>query len=337
MPLQIIRNDITKVKADAIVNTANPDPVIGGGTDRAIYDAAGSEKLLKERQKIGSIARGEVAATPAFDLNAKYILHTVGPSWIDGNHGEFETLRACYRKSLELSAEMECKSIAFPLIATGVYRFPKDEALSIALGEFNEFLLREPDMTIILVVFDKKSFVLSAERFGDLQAFIDENYVGAQVKEEYRGRDNTRLFEERYGLRTEKEEDKAKLSASTGSLDDILKDGGQTFQQRLLELIDQAGIKDSAFYQKAGITKQVFSTIRSNVDYQPKKETAIASALALELDMEGAEDLLKRAGYAFSSSSRFDLIIKYCIDHKLYGIMDVNEALFKYDQKLLKV
>ena len=141
MPFQIIRNDITKVKADAIVNTANPNVVVGSGTDSAIYHAAGEKELLAERKKIGIMMPGEVAYTPAFNLDAKYIIHTIGPSWIDGNHNEREILHSCYEKSLNLAAELECKSIAFPLIATGVYGFPKDEALQIALAEINKFLL----------------------------------------------------------------------------------------------------------------------------------------------------------------------------------------------------
>ena len=154
MPFQIIRNDITKVKADVIVNTANPKPVIGGGTDSAIYKAAGEEKLLAERQKIGHIARGEMAVTLAFDLKAKYIIHTVGPIWEGGNKGEFDILRSCYRKPLEKAAELGCESVAFPLIATGVYGFPKDKALQIAMSEISSFLMQDGiEMTVKLVVF----------------------------------------------------------------------------------------------------------------------------------------------------------------------------------------
>ena len=153
MPFQIIRNDITKVEADIIVNTANPEPVIGDGTDSAIYQAAGKELLLAERIKIGSIAPGEVAITPSFDLSAKYIIHTVGPAWIDGNHGEFDVLRSCYSNSLSMAEQVKAESIAFPLIATGVYGFPKNEALDIALSEIGKFLLTH-DMNIILVSVD---------------------------------------------------------------------------------------------------------------------------------------------------------------------------------------
>lgn len=185
MPFQIIRNDITKVKADVIVNTANPKPVIGGGTDSAIYKAAGEEKLLTERQKIGHIARGEMAVTSAFDLKAKYIIHTVGPIWEGGNKGEFDILRSCYRKPLEKAAELGCESVAFPLIATGVYGFPKDKALQIAMSEISSFLMQDGiEMTVKLVVFGDKAFRLSRNLFFQVESFItDEEVIKAHLEE----------------------------------------------------------------------------------------------------------------------------------------------------------
>ena len=158
MSFIIIRDDITKVKADAIVNTANPEPVYASGTDRAIYKAAGEKRLLAERKKIGCLETGEVAVTPAFDLPAKYIIHTVGPSWIDGHHDEYDKLASCYKKSLLIARQLQCQSIAFPLISTGIYGFPKDQALNIALDVFRDYL-KDYDMNIILVVFDKKAFL----------------------------------------------------------------------------------------------------------------------------------------------------------------------------------
>ena len=157
MLFQIVRNDITKIKADAIVNTANPKPCVGSGTDSAIYAAAGKEVLLAERKKIGDIEPGTACSTDAFKLDAKYIIHTVGPAWVDGKHGERDILRSCYANSISLAADLNCNSIAFPLIATGVYGFPKDEALNIALAEIGKFLLIH-EMKVILVVFDRTSF-----------------------------------------------------------------------------------------------------------------------------------------------------------------------------------
>ena len=194
MPFQIIRNDITKVKADAIVNTANPNVAVGSGTDSAIYHAAGEKQLLAERKKIGIMMPGEAAYTPAFNLDAKYVIHTIGPSWIDGNHNEREILYSCYKKSLDLAAELECKSIAFPLIATGVYGFPKDEALQIALAEINKFLLSH-EMKVILVVFDRKAFELSSKLVGDIEEYIDEHSANEIRDAEYGGRSRNERYE----------------------------------------------------------------------------------------------------------------------------------------------
>lgn len=184
MPFQIIRNDITKVKADAIVNTANPDVVVGRGTDYAVYHAAGRDRLLAERKKIGIMHPGQAAHTPAFNLDAKYIIHTVGPAWIDGNHDEREILHSCYEKSLNLAAELSCRSIAFPLIATGSYGFPKDEALQIALAEIDKFLLSH-EMEVILVVLGRKAFELSEKLVGDIEEYIDEHGIAELHEAEY--------------------------------------------------------------------------------------------------------------------------------------------------------
>ena len=186
MPFQIIRNDITKVKADAIVNTANPEPIYAAGTDSAIYEAAGADKLLAERKKIGAIKRGDIAVTPAFKLKAKYIIHTVGPLWDGGKKGEFDILQSCYHKSLEKAHELGCESVAFPLIATGVYGFPKDEALRIAMNEISTFLMRDDvDMTVKLVVFDDKAFRLSQNLFFQVESYISDEDVIEAHREEY--------------------------------------------------------------------------------------------------------------------------------------------------------
>ena len=362
MPFQIIRNDITKVKADAIVNTANPKPVIGSGTDTAIYKAAGEKLLLTERKKIGDIAPGQAVSTDAFHLDAKYVIHTVGPAWIDGDHGERNILHSCYRNSLEKAASLGCKSIAFPLIATGVYGFPKDEALQIALSEINKFLLSN-DMKVILVVFDRKAFELTGKLVGDIEEYIDEHYAGELRKAEYGGKygNRRRMEEERYlestmilgnvdGAFEEEEpeevEDEAPViyADSAGvsfpdvagkSLDEVLDNAEDTFQQRLFKLIDESGMDDVTVYKKANIDRKVFSRIRCKEDYKPKKKTAVAFAIALQLDMPTMLDLLSRAEIAFSPSNKFDLIITYFITNKVYDIYEINAALFKYGQPIL--
>ena len=358
MSFQIIRSDITKVKADVIVNTANPKPAIGGGTDSAIYHAAGENKLLAERKKIGDIAPGHAAVTPAFDLMAKHIIHNVGPVWIDGDHGERDILCSCYDNSLSLAAELKAESIAFPLIATGVYGFPKDEALNIALAEIGKFLLTH-DMKIILVVFDKKAFELSGKLVDRIDEYIDEHGVDLAEETEYGKNDNRnrrRVLAEREMLLhssvmsnmpapaedvvEECYEPVPSMSApftdmEGKSLDEVLDDAGETFQQRLFKLIDASGMDDVTVYKKANIDRKVFSRIRCKQDYKPKKKTAVAFAIALKLDMPTMLDLLSRAEIAFSPSNKFDLIVTYFITNRNYDIYEINAALFKYGQPIL--
>ena len=321
MSFKIIRNDITKVKADIIVNTANPRPIIGKGTDTAIYHAAGEKELLAEREKIGNIPPGEARATLAFNLSAKHIIHTVGPAWVDGNHGEKDILHSCYANSLELAKKLKANSIAFPLIATGIYEFPKYEALNIALAEIGKFLLIN-DMNVILVVFDKKSFELSEQLTGHIDEFIDEHNVNLIRQHEYNSH-HSRLNLNR------------RISDRTRTLDDVLNNVGDNFQQRLFKLIDASGMNDVEVYKKANIDRKLFSNIRCKENYKPKKKTAIALAIALKLDMSTMLDLLSRAEIAFSPSNKFDLIIKYFVINGIYDIFEINAALFKYGQPIL--
>ena len=345
MPFTIIRNDITKVHADAIVNTANPKPIIGGGTDSAIYRAAGPVKLLEERKKIGYIPIGEVAVTKAFALPARYIIHTVGPVWIDGNHGEFDDLASCYRKSLLIAEQLGCKTIAFPLISTGTYGFPKEKALSIALDEIRHFLEdSDNEMQIILVVFDKKSFDISSGLISDINQFIDDHYVGRAEALEYRyGRQEHRPG--RFSAEMNEEEDTLQLHpmnapsagyfSTTEHLEDVMKKLEESFSTHLLKLIDERGYTDVEVYKKANLDRKLFSKIRCNKNYIPKKKTALALAIALELNLDETTDLLGRAGIALSPSSKSDLIVEYCIAHKIFSIYDINALLFEYDQPCL--
>ena len=343
MPFEIVRNDITNMHADAIVNSANPRPVVGAGIDSSIHKKAGP-KLLAARQKIGPIAMGQAAITPAFGLSAKYVIHTVGPVWDGGTYGEEDLLRSCYDNSLRLALEHGCQSIAFPLIATTNYGFPKDKALQIAVAAFSAFLT-EHEMQIYLVVFDRSAYKLSEQLFYSIRSYIDDHYVDLWVAETYRDQPlsdqqyTRRLQDLAYRRATAKDliPCPAMTESTAPSLSDFLKNVDAGFTETLLKLIDKSGKKDSEVYKKANISKQHFSKIRNNPDYKPTKPTAIALALALELDLEATKDLIGRAGYALTNSSKFDLIIRYFIEQKQYNVVEINIALYEFDQPLLGV
>ncbi len=353
MPFKIVRNDITRVKADVIVNTANPNPICASGTDLAIYEAAGKEKLLAERANIGKIARGDIAVTGAYNLKAKYIIHTVGPVWTDGLHHEFEILEDCYRKSLQKALELKCESIAFPLISTGVYGFSKDKALQIAVSVFSQFLT-ENEIEIILVVFDKRSFQLSGQIVGDIDSYIDANYVKESHRKEYpvRSRSNARMRElpeeAFYEEMLQREaEDNYPLEEDTGlaepcmlsadiSLEDQLANIGVSFHDKLFELIDESHLDNKDVWKRANLDRKHFSKIQCDQNYHPKK-TVMALCIALKLDLEQSKDLLARADWAFSPSSKVDLIVQKAIIDKQYDIMQLNVTLFKYTNEILGV
>ena len=343
MPFEIVRNDISNMRVDAIVNTANPKPVVGSGTDTTIHKKAGPD-LLAARQKIGSIDVGCAAITPAFNLQANYVIHTVGPVWDGGSYGEEALLRNCYGNSLKLAIDHRCKSIAFPLISTGNYGFPKDKALQIAISAFSTFLM-EHEMQIYLVVFDRTSFKLSEKLFQSVASYIDENYVNDLEFSAYGAiPENRRRIRRRRDWELEErmvvEECAPCYSmpmepSKAMSLEDMLKQADAGFTETLLKLIDDSGKKDSEIYKKALLSKQHFSKIRNNPNYKPTKSTAIALALALELDLDATKDLIGRAGYALTNSSKFDLIIQYHVEKKKYNIVEINCALFEHDQCLL--
>ena len=342
MPFEIVRNDITKMAVDAIVNTANPRAVIGLGTDSMIHEAAGPG-LLQARQEIGHIDMGQAAITPAFNLQAKYVIHTVGPVWDGGSYGEEGYLRSCYENSLRLALKYNCQSIAFPLISTGNYGFPKDKALQIAISAFSEFLL-EHEMQIYLVVFDRTSFKLSEKLFQSVASYIDQHYVDActlaaygAVEESHariRRRRDMEICESRC-LQEEMLPCAPMVASKAMSLEDMLKQTDAGFTETLLNLIDKTGKKDSEIYKKANISKQHFSKIRNNPNYKPTKPTAIALALALGLNLEETKDLIGRAGYALTNSSKFDLIIQFFVEQGNYNIVEINVALYEFDQALL--
>ena len=339
MPFRIIRNDITKVKADAVVNAANSSLLGGGGVDGAIHRAAGSE-LLKECRTLGGCNTGDAKITKGYKMPCKYIIHTVGPIWNGGRSGEKEQLYSCYKKSLELAKEYECGSVAFPLISSGVYGYPKDKALDVAVSAITDFL-EENDMDITMVVFDKNAVSVSEKLISDVKKYIDDNY--AEEHSSYFSRRNKEIR-----FWGECDEPDIKMSAdreyrAPESYDDMsacfedFNKLDETFSQALLRMIDEKGLTDVQVYKKANIDRRLFSKIRSDMNYKPKKQTAIALAVALELDIQETQKLLEKAGYTLSNSIKFDVIIKYFIENKKYNINEINETLFAFDQSLIGV
>ncbi len=333
MPLQIVRNDITKMKVDAIVNAANESLLGGGGVDGAIHRAAGPQ-LLEECKKLHGCKTGEAKITSACQLDAKYIIHTVGPVWRGGGQQEKELLMSCYQKSLELAKEYDCKSIAFPLISSGIYGYPKTEAIAVAVQVISSFLL-EHDMTVYIVVFDRKAFEIGEKLFAEIQEYIDDCYVEAHEDS------SNRISQRRKWSNASWQESGAVEMAASfmtpmeDSLEEALHHIDESFSQMLLRKIDEAGMKDSECYKRANIDRKLFSKIRSDVHYRPSKQTVLAFAIALKLPLDETKEMLQKAGYALSHSNKFDIIIEYFIRKGNYNIFEINEALFAFDQSLL--
>ena len=321
MPLEIVRSDITAMHVDAIVNAANESLLGGGGVDGCIHRAAGPE-LLAACRRLGGCRVGEAKLTRGYRLPCKYVIHTVGPVWHGGGHGEREQLLSCYEASLALAKKRGCKTVALPLISSGVYGYPKDQALRAAVDAIGAFLLRN-DMTVYLAVFDRQAYQISSRLFADIAEYIDDHYVDTHTDDR--------------SVRLCRMQVPACCTASVPArgLNDLLAHLDAGFSETLLKLIDRSGKKDSEVYKKANVDRKLFSKIRSNPDYRPSKPTALAFAIALELDLDETRDLIARAGYALSASSKFDVIIEYFVGRGHYDIFEINEALFAFDQSLL--
>ena len=358
MPFEIIRNDITKVTADAIVNAANTKLQHGGGVCGAIFTAAGVEALQHECDAIGGCAVGGAVITKGYNLPADFIIHVVGPVWHGGDENEDALLRGAYNNALGLAKEYGLNSIAFPLISAGTYGYPKDLALKAATETIKEFLT-ENDMKVTLVVYDRSAFEISEKLYSAVAKYIDDHYVA-----EHPSRRNTPQARERqqdfilsepadyaedinfYG---EPDETKKTCKESSFSFIDTrhphpvesaktelsFEHLEETFSQMLLRLIDKKGKTDTEVYKKANIDRRLFSKIRSRKDYRPTKPTAVALCIALELNIDETADLLRRAGFALSPCERFDVIVEYFILNGNYNIFDINETLFKFEERLL--
>lgn len=400
MPFLLIRNDITKVQADALVNPANEELLEGSGTSRGIYLAAGEDKLAAACAKIGHCELGKAVITPGFDLRAKYVIHAVGPVWIDGAHREEELLYGAYMSSMHLAQEYQLESIAFPLLSSGNYGYPKDQAMKVAIRAISDFLL-EYDMMVYLVLYDRSAVAISKKLFASVEEYIDDHYVSKKDESiddsdrrsgYIRREENYAEFVRRQNLPRPEQRQLADAGdwqsmepasadipadsipagkepaghapvaaasmpgAAAGpleektpqtkkkklfsrrekrSLKNLMEHLDETFSQMLLRLIDERGLKDSAVYKKANIDRRHFSKIKNDINYAPNKKTVLAFAIALELSLDETKDLLMRAGFAFSSSSKFDVIICFFIENGEYDIFEINEVLFAYQQPLL--
>ena len=390
MPFEIIRNDITKVHVDAIVNAANSSLLGGGGVDGAIHRAAGPE-LLAECRTLGGCETGDAKVTKGYRLPCKYVIHTVGPIWQGGTHREKELLISCYRRSLELADQYGCQSVAFPLISAGVYGYPKEEAFRVAQDTILSFL-KDHEMAVTLVVYDAGSFAISRQLYDDIRAYIDDAYVGS----DYERREKARRIDNRpepplptdtadleikpslarrkknlFGfIRPGKKKDlpaaekeaaeepnkeeptvghpaahrpleashllwEEDFSSVSPALQDYLNQLDEGFRDMLLRKIDESGMTDAECYKKANVDRKLFNKIKNQTEYKPGKSTVLAFAVALELPLSETEDMLRKAGFSLSHSSRFDLIVEYFIRNGQYDIYQINEALFAFDQKLL--
>ena len=339
MPFLMIRNDITKVAADAIVNPANRNLLQGSGTSRAIYQAAGEQELTASCKAIGRCDLGGAVCTPAFGLPATYIFHAVCPAWHGGGFGEAEQLGGAYHSALELAAEYHCESVAFPLLSSGNYGYPKEQAFRIAVDIITQYVM-EHDLTVYLVLYDRHSLAVSRKLSASVEEYIDDHYV-AQNDESY---EFDRWRRESAERRRRLEEEAAPMLEAAAppaapmaarSLEHLMDNLGESFTTRLLRLIDERGLKDSTVYKQSNISRQHFSKIQCNRDYNPKKKTVLAFAVGLHLSEDETIDLLQSAGYAFSDGSKRDWIVRYCLEHKIYNINQVNTLLFEYDQEQL--
>ena len=342
MPLQIIRQDITKMRVDAIVNTTNEEMIGYSGVDLAIHTIAGAE-LDAECAKLAPLGLGQAKISGAYGLPCKYVIHTSGPVWRGGLVGESIILRSCYIESLKLAVKSGCRSIAFPLISSGVYGYPKDQVLKFAIQTITEFLF-DHELTVYLCVFDKESYSFSQKLFSDIQEFINDEYVDEHDEDFYEAFDGSideipmaKCLQAPMCADAMIPRKRETSSAAGKSLREYMKQMDRSFQEMLFDLIDESGMTDVECYKKANVDKRTFSKIKSNKDYKPSKQTVIAFAISLQLDMDTTQEVLATAGFTLSRSKVFDKIIRYFIHNGNYDIFEINEALFEFDQTLLGV
>jgi len=329
MPLKIVRNDITKMNTEAIVNVTNENPIVG------------------------TVPQGEVFITPGFNLQSEFIIHAVSPLLVEGDEIAEQKLRSCYRKSLALAKENNIKSISFPLIATGSFKYPKEEGLRIAIDEINAFLL-ENDMLIFLVVFDSAETSLAEKLAFNIDKYIEQNYVDLRKREEYfrydcasemhmpqaSSSDVRRRKKKRFSKSVSQSEPIERCSAiededisfifeeqHESKLEERMQHLEYSFSQYLMYLISSKGLTNADVYKRAIVDRKLFSKIKNNPDYHPQKITVLCLCIGVMLNLDEAKDFLARAGYALSPSDKTDIIFSYFIENKIYNMLELDIQL----------
>lgn len=331
MPLKIVRDDIVKVNADAIVNTSSPSPVIGRGVDLRINNAAGPE-LIRYREKFGQLEYGDAVMTPSGKLGAKAVIHAVTPVWRGGGFGERHILADCYRKALAIAEDAGMNSIAFPLLSAGNQGFPNYIALETANSVFEEFLA-DSEMLICLVLFSDEAMNASGELRDRIEEYIDSNMADEIMMEESACCWVSDIPVE-YN-RNEKKRSFLCLKRKKAKLEDIDSMLEGSFTEELIRLAGIKNMTDPQVYKAANIDRKAYNKIINAKDYHPGKNTAIALGFALRLNLDQMKDFIGRAGYALTRASRFDIIIEFCILNDIYNIIRVNEILFEYTERTL--
>ena len=330
MPLKIVRNDITKMAVDAIVDPTNCALRGDGGLDAAIHRAAGPG-LEAACAALGGCKTGEAKVTEGFDLPCKYIIHTVGPVWRGGLFGEKRQLTACYQSALALAKAHGCASVAFPLISAATNGYPRAKALRVAVDAIAGFLL-ENEMEVYIVVFTREEVAVSEKLFHAVEQYIDDVYAGERFEAPREMRRQVDREEAAAGSFA----DMPCLAPSGPTMDmytlaEMLDQVDESFGKTVLRKIDEKGMTDVECYKRANIDRRLFNKIKNEPNYRPGKQTALAIAIALRLTLSETKELLMKAGFALSHSNKADIVVEYCIQAGLYDIFQINELLFRFD------
>lgn len=350
MALKIVRNDITQMDTEAIVNTANEEPVIGKGCDYAIYTAAGIDELLEYRKEnIGHVDEGEVFITPGFELAARYIIHIVSPKYIKDDEKNEKKLYESYMKGLVLAYENGVESIAIPLISSGSYGYPKEEAARIAITAINEFLTKY-NMLVYLVVFDEESNAAVKKKYSDIDEYIDNNYVSEKIHEESHFLGAMMHMAQPMGMAESKKHSRSVFGKKEAiadreicmcdeleeavfdeehenMLNERMKHLADSFSEYLLYIISSKGMENAQVYKRALVDKKTFSKIKNNVEYHPQKITALCLCVGAQLNLDETKDMLARAGYALSPCDKTDVIFSYFIENQIYDMIEIDIQL----------